>query len=203
MNKLVLIVFVALMISSAFALDSLGTFKQYDSVRITQVCQDASWINISSIALPNSTIVYPNTRMISAGSGEFYFIFNKTADLGKYDVRGISDGCEKTFAVYFTITPTVGAEDNTTMFIIIGLIAILLLILGALTRNYIFSTISGFTILIAGIYSMIYGFGSITNVYTQMISVIIAGIGAIITIISSLGLLEDFDFGGSKEDDDD
>jgi hypothetical protein len=86
------------------ALDSLGTFKQGQQVRISQVCSDATYINISSISYPNSSVAVSGIEMTSAGSGEFYYDFNFTDTNGKYDVRGVSDGCEGTFVTYFEIT---------------------------------------------------------------------------------------------------
>jgi len=95
------------------SLDSLGVFKKSSNVKIAQVCSDASSINISSISYPNSTIAASNVEMISVGNGEFRYDFNLTDSLGKYDVRGISNGCEKTFATYFDITPN-GYNQTTS-----------------------------------------------------------------------------------------
>ncbi len=67
--------------------------------------------------------------MISAGSGEFYYLFNSTNLLGRYDVRGISDGCERTFATYFQINLS-GIEKDTTL--IVSNIFLILLILGVI-----------------------------------------------------------------------
>ena len=41
---------------------------------------------------------------LGSNSGDFYYLFTNTSTLGRYDVRGISNGCEKTFATYFTIS---------------------------------------------------------------------------------------------------
>lgn len=118
------------------SLDSYGTYKQGDNVRLVQVCYDATWINISSIAYPNSTVNVTNTPMISAGSGEFYYNFNDTSSIGRYDVRGISDGCERNFATYFFVTYT--GEDLTVaksisyvlIFVISFIVFFALLIMG-------------------------------------------------------------------------
>lgn len=87
-------------------LESLGTFKQGDTIRIVQVCSDATYINLSSVAYPNSSVAVSNIEMISVGSGEFYYDFNLTDPVGRFDYRGISDGCEETFASYFYTTPS-------------------------------------------------------------------------------------------------
>lgn len=110
-------------------LESLGIFSKDQEVRISQVCSDATYINISSITYPNSTTAVSNVEMISAGSGEFYYLFNSTNLLGRYDVRGISDGCEGTFATYFQINLS-GIEKDTTL--IVSNIFLILLILGVI-----------------------------------------------------------------------
>jgi len=116
-------------IAHVSSLDNLGTFKQEQTIRLTQVCADATYINISSISYPNSTVIFSNIEMISSGSGEYYYDLhsNYTSLLGRYDVRGISDGCEKTFATYFEITGTGNPEPDgliTFLFIIAFLFVI-------------------------------------------------------------------------------
>jgi len=137
----ILMLLVALSVIANFhtisALDSLGVFKQNEPIRISQVCQDANYINISSISYPNSTVAVSNIAMVSAGSGEFYYEFINPSEIGRYDVRGISDGCDKTFAYYFDVT-SYGKEKPTgaviTLFIIL-----FLTILGISTYLVIYS----------------------------------------------------------------
>jgi hypothetical protein len=94
---------------------------------------------------------------------------------------------------FFEVTPT-GNQSNTTIFLFLLISSCVLLYFSYLFKNYIFATLSGFLFIITGIYSMIYGFADITNLYTQMISLIILGVGMIITVTASLELS-----GGSKE----
>ena len=101
--------------------ETLGSFERNTEVRIAQVCSDASFINISSIVYPNSSTAAENIEMIAAGSGEFYYDFNLTSNNGRYDVRGISDGCTETFATFFTID--VPSIEETIFYI--ALIALL------------------------------------------------------------------------------
>src|SRR3990167_6516872 len=104
---------VLILINSISAIDSLGTFKQYDSIIIYQVCSDATYINISSISYPNSSLAVSNIPMLSVGNGGFQYNFSSATSTGRYDVRGISDGCDLTFATYFLITPN-GTESTTS-----------------------------------------------------------------------------------------
>ncbi len=106
MKRLLILFCIVFLMGNIIALEDLGTFKQGETVRISQVCSDASYITLSSITFPNSTIAISNINMTSSGSGEFYYNFANTTDLGRYDVRGISDGCEETFVTYFEVTPS-------------------------------------------------------------------------------------------------
>jgi hypothetical protein len=85
--------------------------------------------------------------------------------------------------------PTRNGADNTTFFVILILIAAGLVLLGFIFENYIFAFFGGLAFLITGVYGMIYGYGSTTNLYTQMISYILIGLGGLITILSGLDLL--------------
>ena len=108
MNKnIFILIFISfVLISSVQALDNMGTFKQNSNVRIVQICSDASFINITSVSYPDSSIATSTSAMTDLGNGEFYIDFENTTQLGRYDVRGVSDGCEKTFATYFEVTPS-------------------------------------------------------------------------------------------------
>lgn len=112
MKKILLILFVSIfLLNSIFALDSLGTFQQDNNVRISQVCNDASFITITSITYPNSSLAVNFTNMSVSSPGEFYYDFNDTGTIGRYDVKGTSDGCENTFATYFEINK-IGYEST-------------------------------------------------------------------------------------------
>jgi hypothetical protein len=139
MNKLFLTFLIAIFLFafvSPASLPSLGTFEQGQTVRITQVCSDATYINISSVSYPNSTIAVSNIEMTSAGSGEFYYDFTSTNPLGRYDVRQISDGCEKTFAYYFEINLSGIQKDTTLIVSNIFLILLILVVIYVLHDKY-------------------------------------------------------------------
>lgn len=98
------------------SLVSANTLSQYDSKQVDkefsfcQTCQDSTYITLSSIATPNST-EFINTNMTSTGSGDFCYNYTPT-QTGRYDFRGISDGCSKTFAVFVDVTPNGKVYDT-------------------------------------------------------------------------------------------
>ena len=73
------------------------------------ICQDASYITLSTIQTPNNTS-FINQNMTDMGYGDF--CYNYTALLpGRHDFRGISDGCLKTFATFVDVdTPNILAD---------------------------------------------------------------------------------------------
>jgi len=115
-----------LLISLSFvsgSLDSLGTGFPNETFRVRQVCNDATFINLSSITFPNSSIAVQNINMTLAGSGEFFYLFTNTSTIGRYDFTGISDGCDKTFATFFNIQRT-GTELETSESLILIFLSI-------------------------------------------------------------------------------
>jgi len=111
MKKLLLTFILGMfLISSISALDNLGTFKQNDCVRIVQTCATCSYVNISSVSYPNSSIAIANKEMSDAGDGEWYYDFCNTSLIGRYDVRGKGDlsGTDTSFATSFIYLGLIG-----------------------------------------------------------------------------------------------
>jgi hypothetical protein len=198
MNKIGILIFIVFLIGNVMALESYTPQQVNQQFTFCQVCSDATYITLSSIQTP-TTIVYVDANMTSVGSGQY--CYNYTGNIsGRYDFRGISDGCDKTYATYVDMSPVIGSENNTTFFLVLAISSVVLLLLGFILNNYIFAFFSGILFLITGVYGMIYGLSDVTNLYTRMISLVVIGIGAIITILSSLELLRSVE-GGSVDDD--
>lgn len=211
--KLYPIIFLALillpmaMAAEDYEYDVLGTFKQYTCIQLIQTCPNCTFVNISSVTYPDSTQALGLVAMQKAGT--FYnYTFCNTSYTGTYRVSGYGDinnvdNYYETFTYVLYITPGGGFENNTTIFIFLLIISFVILVLGFMFHNHIFSLISGFGFLVVGVYSMIYGFGNITNVYTRIVSIIIIALGAFITIVSSLEIIRESEEPGydSSEDD--
>ncbi len=183
-NKILMVImFGAILFSmtSVLALESQGTFKQVEEVRLTQVCSDATYITISSITYPNSTVATSQINMTSVGSGEFYYLFNSTNEFGRYDVRGISDGCENTFATYFEITPF----GNLWVLIFLVILAFVFIVFGMVIKMPPLGFIGAVLLLLSGMYVMIYGISDVANLYTRGIAISLLGIGVLFMISSS------------------
>ncbi len=124
MKKIFLLIFVILFISLTSAgLENQGSGEQNQNFTINQGCSDATYMTLSTIQYPDRTVQIINTNMTSVGGGSFQYNLTNTSQLGRYDVIGISDGCQRDFTFYFTI----GEELNTGRAIAyIGFIMIIL-----------------------------------------------------------------------------
>jgi len=108
-------------------LDDYGVKQVDKQFTFCQVCQDATYITLSSVETPSSTEgIYAN--MTATGSGEYCYNYTPS-EMGRYDFRGISDGCENTFATFVDITYT-GKDitiEETIMYL--GVLVFLILIM--------------------------------------------------------------------------
>ena len=74
---------VILLLSFTIATESLGVFKQDETVRLLQTCSICNYVTLDSIKLPNSTLLIINQNMTKSGSS-FYYDFSATDLLGEY-----------------------------------------------------------------------------------------------------------------------
>jgi len=190
--KLITLLFLGMfLINSVYALEDLGTFKQGETVIISQICNDATYITLSSISKPDSTRISINENMTFVGSGEFNYNFSSTYDLGRYDVKGISDGCENTFAYYFTITPSgQGGTENITFFILIILLIYGITFTGFFGRNIPMTILGGMAMLFLGVYLVSQGIIIFRDDLTNYIAYLTIAVGA---ITSFWAVLEQFE----------
>lgn len=124
---------------------------------------------------------------------------NNFSNLGRYAMvfqcnNSIEGGYyENSFEVVPYITK--GGNYNTTpksdwrIFIILILLSLSLLTFSLYSENYIFSFFTGLLFSLSGVYTMIYGFDNIVDIYTRAIAGILLGVGIILTIISALELI--------------
>jgi hypothetical protein len=131
MKKLLLVLIFGMILLSGVgsAIDNYGSKQINKQFSFCQVCQDATYITLSSIETPNSTVQI-NSNMTSMGAGEFCYNYTPN-QIGRYDFRGISNGCENTFATYLEITYT-GEQitSQQTYIYIAALVFLSLLIVG-------------------------------------------------------------------------
>jgi len=128
---LIFLIFGMFLLAPVIALDDQGTGQQNNNFTLVQVCNDASFITIGTIQLPDRTTLVIDTNMTFIAAGTYNYTLENTSQVGRYDVTGISDGCENTFSFFITITPSGQNFDTSQSIIVFGLIIILIFLVGS------------------------------------------------------------------------
>lgn len=186
---LVLSVFLISLTSAAIS--DLGTFKQGECINLPQTCPDCSYNNISRIIVsPGSTIVLDSDVSMQKDDTFYNYTFCNTTLIGKYSIDGYGDlgGTKTTWNYFFLITPSGTIQNsvlNNPVFIILGLLSLLFLGLGVGFKIASLGFIGSILLILSGIYTMIYGFNNITNLYTRGVAIALIGLGIIFMFISA------------------
>ena len=127
MNKLLLSIILLSIIPLALAA-TLGTFQQDDKIDLLQVCDNCTHVNITTIQLPNSTILSINTNM-SVDVFTYNYSFTMTDLVGDYiyttcgDDDGVASVCQ---SVDFQITTTGDSVDLSNVIVVITFLVLVI-----------------------------------------------------------------------------
>lgn len=176
---------------------NLGVYKQGDCVNIKTIL-NSTWVNISSISYPNSTLVVSNKAMTKQ-SLTFNYSFCQTQPIGNYVYDYYDDGGNY-YVNNFEITST-GTKINYAVPLFVFLGAFLILALGLWQKNPLFGLIAGMLFIVGGLYTRIYGFEIINNMYTGAVGIVSLGIGLMLSFISIIEMFyEGVEVGEDDED---
>lgn len=173
------------LISFTFALDNQGVGKQNTQFTIEQVCGNANYITLGTIQYPDKTVQVINANMTFVGGGAYQYNFSSTSQLGRYDVKGISDGCEGTFAFYFEIKPNI--ISTLGFYILLFVLSLGVILIGYYAQDATVVTLGGFGLILVGLFILFYGLdGYKDTAYTWGIGIITLMLGAYFTVRASL-----------------
>lgn len=85
-----LFLIIGLFFFSLSSAESLGVFKQNDCIELYQLCDTCSYVNLSSVKLPSSQIIYINEAMTKQGV-DYNYTFCNTSYLGEYSYKVCGD----------------------------------------------------------------------------------------------------------------
>jgi hypothetical protein len=118
--------------------------------------------------------------------GEFTYLLNSglTSKLGTYVARGNCDGY--TWVFDFEVTTT-GGNMNLSLWVslILLLVSLTIFIISIISDNQYIGFLGGVGFIVSGVYTMVYGLGSLSDMCTRTISIIIIAFGFIVFFISS------------------
>lgn len=127
---LVLVVTIIPVVASISEDECLGPFKISTTIDLFQTCDTCTFVNISSIRLPNQTLINFNTSMVKDG-----ITFSATYDVPNitgryyYNVVGDKDNNINAETLCFTATSTGFEFTSATSTMYIGLIALFVFLL--------------------------------------------------------------------------
>lgn len=183
----------------------LYTFKQNTVVDLKETCIDAnnSFCDSSTLCLltilkPDMTTLVQNATM-TPGANYFNYTLSpqQTSVNGEYQVTILCSNSYSGFDSFtYLVTPT-GDSRGLGLFLVLALGSIILLILSVYIGNAYIGFFAGGGFLSTGVYTMIYGISSLSDLYTRTISYIVIGIGAILWIAAGYDLVTS---GGDDDD---
>lgn len=129
--KLIIYMFLLLILSS-IAYGSFGIFTINECVNLLQTCESCTYNNISSITMPDSSIIIANISMVRNGVEYSYYFCNTTLN-GIYRVHGFGDpdGELKIWRYEFKITPNGEEPTSGIAFFYLGSIILLIFFIAA------------------------------------------------------------------------
>jgi len=211
----IMILIIGIFCLSLITSSSLGTVKQGDCISLYQQCDTCTYVNLTSVKYPNSTIDFLNVNM-TKNDIDYNYSFCNTSILGDYSytVKGDKDGAVSSETIYFTVTPT-GSDFGTTqgitaigiLFGVLILAAIFLFIGIKMFENdslipiaFLFMVLSIilciYSLHLSWVYSMnILQFGEISStsevIYIAFLWLIVA-VGIISMILMAMSFLKEF-----------
>ncbi len=194
MKKIYLtLILVMFFISFASAsISDLGTFKQNGCINLPQTCPACTYNNISRITVSPDSIEVLNDDVTMQKDGTFYnYTFCSTSYIGKYTVDGYGDlggGPKINWNYYFTISPSgiiQGSIFENSVLIFMVIFSLMFMGLGIYFRIPSLGFMGSILMLLSGVYTMIYGFNNMADLYTRSVAGTLLGLGMIVMIVSA------------------
>jgi hypothetical protein len=173
--------------------ENIGTYKFNTCVKLPQVCSTCSYSNISSVLSPNGTIYAVEQSMTQEGTF-YYYEFCDTTQLGDYQINGHFDvkGSDEVWNYKISITPSgTSGSANTAFFIFVILLIYGITLVGYLKQDYYITILGSMGMLFLGIYLFNNGIMIFRDDITRVISYITIGLGALISIVMGIIIIDD------------
>lgn len=168
-------------------------------------CSGAS-VCFLTTSYPNSTVLINNQSMTNSNNGYFNYTLSQgqTSVIGEYSARtGCEDGnASATTTFTYEVNPT-GLEATSVLdnpeVILLFLLSLTLLGLGIYFENSAIGFMGSVTLLLSGIYTMIYGLNNVTNLYTQGVGITLIALSLIFMFASAFDWLNWGESAGGEE----
>lgn len=199
-KRLVMFIFFISLLSFISA-SSLGIFKQNECVNLYQLCDNCTYVNLTSVIRSggNGTVWSILLPMTKVGT-DYNYTFCNTDIAGdySYNVCGDKNGVIKCENIDFKITPT-GDTRGFGLFLVL-IIASVMMFLGSFQFDFDWGVfLSGILFILSGVYAMIYGVGNLADLYTRGIAIVSVGLGLIFIVASIFNISKGEENVGEEE----
>lgn len=179
--------FVTLVNAESSGGDLVG--KQNECIELPQECSNCSYVNITTITLPDLSRESIQNTMEKDGSS-YNYSYCSTTQLGSYIYCTIGDvdGEDTVACKDFKITTSggdAGSVLNNPVLIIMVVLGMGLVVVGVRMGIPWFGFIGSVMFLLSGTYTMIYGLGDIADMYSRGIAITLLGMGFIFMFSSA------------------
>jgi hypothetical protein len=185
-NKLLLIfalLFTMIMPMVSAGLDDPLTAKQFSTISIPMSGTNGTgpWpnCNITSILDPDMIVALRDVAMTKVGT-DFSYQFTNLTKLGTYTVNTICyDSAGPVANSNYIIVTTTGDAGGLSFYVILLLLGLgfILLFMSYQFDNQYLGYIAGCLFIALGVMVMLYGFGSIMDMYSNLAGLVVLGIG--------------------------
>lgn len=191
MNKVLLVALFSILflpfLVSAQEQQSSGPYKWNSCVRLTQICANCTYVNITSVIIPvNGTNVLLNLPTIAMTRNDTVYngTFCGTSNLGKHiaNWKANPSGVNEVGNWDFDITTTGLEIPMTVLFFIVGL-TYLVVILGVYKRDITITLLGTFMLYFTGLFLLIFGLNIYKNWLTDSFSFITLGIAGYLSVV--------------------
>lgn len=177
MKKILMILLVSIFLIG-LASASLGTYQQFDCVQIKTIL-NSSWVNISSLSFPNSSVGLSNVAMTKSAQ-TFTYNFCSTDLLGVY-VYDYYDDKGDVYVNDFNVTQNGRADTDFPLELVFLFAGIIMIGASYLNRRLrIFKILGALLVSTIGVLTIYPGYMGLnyTNLFGLTIGIISIGIGA-------------------------
>jgi hypothetical protein len=192
-NKILFLFLFGIFFINLISAESLGTFKQGDNVSLYQICDNCSYVTLTSINYPNSLVETINKNMTKTGN-DYKYGFSNTTVLGdyQYNVCGDKNGNLRCEVLTFSITPSGNyGSSNIVFFIFIIILLYTVSFIGFFGKNIPITILGGMAMVGLGVYTISQGMIIYRDWITNYISYITIGLGALLALWAAIEQIQD------------
>jgi hypothetical protein len=192
MKKILLVFAIAIMFMTLVAAQSnLGVFKQNSCITLKQTCSNCTFVNITSVTMPDSTQGLGKVAMTKIGT-EYNYTYCGTSKQGSYiyNTFGNPDGISSIESISFEVTPS--GSNNLLGFSILVIVLIYTIgFFGFFGKHPWVSALGGMAMVSLGLYTINNGIDIYRTFITDVLSWTTIGIGALFILVPLIEFIQE------------